>query len=58
MPVIPNPKSGLRKIRDAVPPCAHPEHKPPSHMVLEPGLYEHTCPACNHRIIFEVPLIT
>jgi hypothetical protein len=37
--------------------CRHPEHKPPMHIVLEPGTYEHTCPACGNKTIFTVPLI-
>lgn len=28
-------------------PCHHPEHNPPTHIVLSPGIYEHTCPACG-----------
>ena len=38
--------------------CQHPEHNPPSHMVLEPGTYEYTCPACHNIVIFTVPRIT
>jgi hypothetical protein len=36
------------------PPCLSPEHKPPMHMVLEPGRYEWTCPKCGHKTIFVV----
>ncbi len=28
-------------------PCYNPEHQPPSHIVLEPGTYKHTCPGCG-----------
>ncbi len=28
-------------------PCRHPGHHPPSMIVLTPGIYEHTCPACQ-----------
>ena len=45
---------GLRKIADATPPCTHPEHNPPSHMVYSPGVYEYTCPACGQVVIFTV----
>jgi predicted RNA-binding Zn-ribbon protein involved in translation (DUF1610 family) len=38
--------------------CLHPEHNPPMHIVLEPGKYEYTCPACGNKVIFTVPLIT
>lgn len=27
--------------------CAHPEHVPPMHIVLDPGVYAHTCPSCG-----------
>lgn len=38
--------------------CRHPEHNPPSMIVLKPGVYEHTCPACGKKRTFTVPLIT
>lgn len=44
----------LRKIGDFPRPCLHPEHNPPSMIVLEPGIYEHTCPGCGHRTTFTV----
>ncbi len=34
--------------------CRHPDHNPPSHMVLEDGIYEHTCAGCGHRQRFLV----
>jgi predicted RNA-binding Zn-ribbon protein involved in translation (DUF1610 family) len=34
--------------------CKNPEHNPPSHIVLEPGAYEHTCPGCGHKTVFRV----
>ena len=34
--------------------CRDPGHNPPSHMVYEPGAYEHTCPKCNRKLIFTV----
>ena len=46
-----------RKIRDFepwIPACRHPEHKPPSMRVWEPGEYEHTCPACGQVTRFTV----
>jgi hypothetical protein len=36
-------------------PCLHPEHNPPTMIVLEPGTYEHTCPGCGRTITFVVP---
>lgn len=50
--------AGIRKIGEVPVPCSHPEHYPPSHMVLPPGRYEHTCPACGRRTEFTVPSIT
>jgi hypothetical protein len=37
--------------------CNDPEHNPPSHMVFEPGIYEHTCPNCGKVTRFTVPQI-
>lgn len=34
--------------------CRHPEHNPPNMIVLEPGVYEHTCPACGKKQTFVV----
>lgn len=34
--------------------CQHPEHKPPTHMSLPPGIYEHECPACRDKQTFTV----
>ena len=34
--------------------CRHPEHKPASHIVLQPGVYEHECPACGAKQVFTV----
>lgn len=36
-------------------PCRHPEHTPPSHVVLQPGRYEHRCPSCHRSTVFTVP---
>lgn len=27
--------------------CYDPEHRPPGHVVLPPGIYEYTCPGCG-----------
>ena len=49
-------RGGLRKISGAEPaPCMHPEHEPPMFIVLEPGVYEHTCPGCGRKVVFTVP---
>ena len=30
--------------------CRHPEHNPPTMIVLQPGTYEWSCPACGHTV--------
>jgi hypothetical protein len=35
--------------------CSHPEHLPPSHIVLPPGNYVHTCPGCKQEVPYVVP---
>lgn len=44
----------LVKIADVKRPCLHPEHNPPSMIVLAPGVYSHTCPGCGHVSNFTV----
>lgn len=44
----------LKKIANVPIPCNHPEHEPPTHIVLRPGVYEHTCPACGTKRVFTV----
>ena len=39
-------------------PCLSPEHNPPTHIVLQPGTYEYTCPSCGKTVRFIVPSIT
>lgn len=34
--------------------CLHPEHKPPSHIVLKPGIYQYTCPSCGKVTIVRI----
>ena len=47
---------GLRRIDDLdkTEPCRHPEHEPPSMIVLPSGKYEYTCPGCGHTVTFYV----
>jgi hypothetical protein len=47
----------LEKIEDCSPICSHPSHLPPTLILLEPGRYKHTCPACGFITIFVVPCI-
>jgi hypothetical protein len=48
----------LRKIGDIPMPCPHPEHNPPNMILLPPGVYEHTCPACGKKAKFTVDRVT
>ena len=34
--------------------CSHPDHNPPSHMVFQPGSYEHVCSGCKRKMMFTV----
>lgn len=34
--------------------CRSPSHDPPSMIVLENGLWEHTCPDCGKKTAFRV----
>lgn len=45
-----------RKIADLPKPfgCTSTDHYPPSMMVYEPGIYEHTCSACGFKTTFVV----
>jgi hypothetical protein len=49
-----NTGGGLRKIGDLPKICRHPEHHPPSMIVLPDGVYEYTCPGCGARQRFIV----
>lgn len=40
------------------PTCVHPEHKPPSHVVLKPGLHTWECPGCGKQQTMWVPEVT
>lgn len=42
------------KIADIQKPCRDREHNPPSHMVYDDGVYEHTCPSCGRVTRFTV----
>lgn len=35
--------------------CRSPEHLPATMVVRSPGTYEHTCPNCGFKTVFEVP---
>lgn len=34
--------------------CISSEHNPPMYMVMSPGVYEYTCPACGEKRQFTV----
>lgn len=48
-----------RKIADLPAVCRHPEHWPPSMMIYENGVYEHTCLGCGkvHRFTVNKPTL-
>ena len=35
--------------------CLSPEHNPPGHIVLEPGMHTWVCPECGKETTYEVP---
>lgn len=46
-----NEKSGFEDIPKTEI-CRHPEHEPPSHMLIPPGKqYRHVCPGCGRKTI-------
>lgn len=54
----------LRKIRGVEPYwnepafCQNPDHNFPSHIVLEPGVWEHECPGCGKKVQVFVASVT
>ncbi len=38
--------------------CLSAEHKPPTHIVLEPGIHIWQCPACGEQTPIEIHQIT
>ena len=51
-----NKNKGTRKIADLPQEkiCTSSAHNPPTLMVYEPGVYEHTCPHCGNIQVFTV----
>lgn len=44
-----------KKISDLPsPPCMHKEHKAPTMMIYEDGIYLHSCPGCGMSYTFTV----
>lgn len=50
--------SGLRKVADIPRVCTSSAHDPPTMIVLPPGVYEYTCPACGETCTFTVARVT
>lgn len=46
------------KIKEPETICLDREHEPASMKYREAGTYEHTCPSCGKKTVFEVPLVT
>lgn len=38
--------------------CRHPDHDPPTMIVLPDGIYEHTCPGCGQKTTFTIQRAT
>ena len=38
--------------------CNHPEHNPPSHIVLPSGIHTYECPVCGHITMVNIPRIS
>lgn len=49
----PERKSAGWALHDRLP-CQHPEHDPPGHLVLAPGIYEYECPGCGEKRIIRI----
>ena len=47
----------IRKIADHSATCKNPDHNPPTHIYLEPGIWEHQCPQCGKKTIINIPVI-
>lgn len=50
--------SGLRKVADIPRACTSPAHDPPTMIVLQPGVYEYTCPVCGETSTFTIARVT
>lgn len=48
------PTKRIAELKESWAPCRDPEHDPPTMVVWEPGVYEHTCPSCGKRQVFTV----
>lgn len=48
----------IEDIEDLKQECNSSEHNPPTHIYLQPGLWEWSCPNCQKTKIVRVPKIT
>lgn len=39
-------------------PCTDREHNPPTHIVLDPGIYTWKCPSCGKEETFTIPQVS
>lgn len=51
MPFLPQRPEDKPKYSDT---CTHPEHNPPTMIVLEPGIHRYQCPACKYITVIRV----
>lgn len=45
----------LRKIAEPPKLCTSPDHHVPTHLVLEPGTWEHVCSGCGRVTVITIP---
>lgn len=45
----------IKKVGNWPTTCTHPDHNFPNMIVLPPGIYEHTCPACGAKQTVHIP---
>lgn len=59
MPIRRIKETDAKWVMDKVPPCIHPEHEPPRHIVIKHGeILEHECPGCKKIIILRPSMST
>ena len=52
-------KNTIKKIKTTeIKICNNPSHNLPTHILLEPGEYEHKCPGCGKITSVNIPSIT
>ena len=52
------PPAKHKKTKWEIKPCYNPEHNPPTHIVLQPGIHVYKCPGCGKETVINVPEIS